>query len=69
LEDPDNTEHECYLSYLTLEAAVTGFPDVAATYKTNVQNTAIPEEYNYGWVAKMGKRSFEIQILFFDTYE
>jgi hypothetical protein len=26
-------------------------------------------DFNYGWIAKYGKRIFEIQVLYYDWYE
>lgn len=68
-ENTANEEHECYQSYLTLEDATLALADYAEQYYNNVENTYLPDQYNYGLYAKYGKKGMEVMILFYDFYE
>jgi hypothetical protein len=63
-----------------MEQSIISLTSVKSTYESNTQNTMLNSytyngvtydlsAYNYGWVAKMGKRIFEIQVLYYSMYE
>lgn len=68
LEDPTNTEHQCYLSFITLQDGIDSFYTFKDEYYADLQNVVLSQQYLYGIYAKYGKKVMETSILFFNMY-
>lgn len=67
-EDPTNTAHECYVSFLDVQDGITAFSSFKSDYYADLQNVVLSESYLYGIYAKYGKMAMEVAILFFNFY-
>lgn len=75
-QNPDNVQHQCYVSFQTLKGDIQKMPDYinAISSSSDSDNSVVSAITNYAWFQpgtyfKLAKKGQELGALYFDVYE